>query len=154
MLIKQLPLSVPVTRKHDVRTQFSALCYRCAGDRTQVLLVTSRTTKRWITPKGWPVSNQTPLQSAEQEAWEEAGVVGKGHDQCLGIYSYLKEMDEGEDLPCVVMVYPVRVKSLARSYPERNERKRKWFTPKKAATRVLEPELARILRDFDPKLLG
>ncbi|MEO1734474.1 MAG: NUDIX hydrolase, partial [Pseudomonadota bacterium] len=68
--------------------------------------------------------------------------------------SYLKEMDEGEDLPCVVMVYPVRVKSLARSYPERNERKRKWFTAKKAATRVLEPELARILRDFDPKLLG
>jgi hypothetical protein len=53
--------------------------------------------------------------------------------------------------PCVALVYPVKVKELADRYPEKRERKRAWFSPKKAAKRVAEPELARILRDFDPK---
>jgi len=56
-------------------------------------------------------------------------------------------------LPCLVMVYPVRVKALAGTYPEEAERRRKWFSPRKAAQKVAEPELARILQDFDPRLL-
>ena len=45
------------------------------------------------------------------------------------------------------------VKSLAQDFPEKKQRRRKWFSPKKAALRVSEPELARILRDFDPRML-
>jgi hypothetical protein len=51
------------------------------------------------------------------------------------------------------MVYPVQVRSLASAYPEVNQRRRKWFSLKKAASLATEPELARILRDFDPKHL-
>lgn len=104
-------------------------------------------------PKGWPMDGKTPAQSAAQEAWEEAGVVGKPHEQCLGLYSYTKSIGDGAALPCVALVYPVRVKSLAPDFPERGQRRRKWFSPKKAAARVQEPELARILRDFDLKVL-
>ncbi len=153
MMIKQLPISVRASHKSDVRSQFAALCYRIVRGKPEILLVTTRGSGRWIAPKGWPMDGKTPAESAAQEAWEEAGVIGKAHDQCLGLYSYNKTMGRGVGLPCVAMVYPVRVKSLVTDFPEKGQRQRKWFTPKKAAARVQEPELARILRDFDVRVL-
>lgn len=153
MLIKQLPITVRGSHKSDVRSQFAALCYRVSKNKPQILLVTSRRTGRWIVPKGWPMDGKTPADCAAQEAWEEAGVIGKAHDQCLGLYSYNKVLVDSDGFPCVAMVYPVRVKSLVPDFPEKTQRRRKWFTPKKAAERVVEPELARILRDFDPKII-
>lgn len=150
-MIKQLPLSFGKAHKTDVRTQFAALCYRVKNDKVQVLLVTSRGTKRWILPKGWPVNNATPQDSAAQEAWEEAGVIGQPDPRPLGLYSYTKVQEDDADFPCVAMVYAVRVTSLSKDYPEAAERKRKWVSRKKAAAMVGEPELTRILRDFDPR---
>ncbi|MEL6564346.1 MAG: NUDIX hydrolase [Pseudomonadota bacterium] len=149
--IKQLPLSFGKGHKTDVRTQFAALCYRVKGDKVQVLLVTSRGTGRWILPKGWPINNKTPSESAAQEAWEEAGVIGRPDPRPLGLFSYVKTTGAEAGWPCVAMVYAVRVKSLESDFPEAGQRKRKWVSRKKAAAMVGEPELARILRDFDPR---
>ncbi|MCH2163806.1 MAG: NUDIX hydrolase [Marinovum sp.] len=149
----QAPLSVRVSDKRDLRTQFAALCYRVNNDKPEVLLITSRTSRRWIVPKGWPMENVTPAQAAAVEAWEEAGVKGRAIEQCVGLYSYIKLTDDGRELPCAVLVYPIKVKSLAKDFPESRERTRKWFRPKKAASRVAEPELQEILRAFDPRLL-
>jgi len=151
--IKQLPISIRADHKSDVRTQFAALCYRVSQGKVDVLLITSRRSGRWIVPKGWPMDGMTPAQSALQEAWEEAGVVGKAQDRCLGLYSYNKYVTPKSGVPCVAMVYPVLVKSLKSDFPEAGQRQRKWFSLKKAAARIGEPELARILRDFDPKML-
>lgn len=152
MLIKQLPISVHGGRKSDVRTQFAALCYRIKASKVQVLMITSRGSQRWIIPKGWPIDGKTPAGSAVQEAWEEAGVKGRSDGRCLGLYSYAKLNDGDEDLPCVAMVYAVLVRSLEKQYPEAGQRKRKWVSRKAAAKMVDEPELARILMDFDPRL--
>ncbi len=152
--LKQSPLKTATFAKRDLRTQFGALCYRVHKDETQVLLITSRTSKRWIIPKGWPLDGETPSQSAANEALEEAGVKGKNFNLCLGIYSYTKIMDEDQDdLPCAVSVFPIRVKKLLDEYPERNLRRRKWFSLKKAAGLVREPELRKIIKHFDAKLL-
>lgn len=148
---KQLPISVRGAHKSDVRSQFAALCYRIVQDKIQILLITTRGSQRWIVPKGWPMDAMTPGETAHQEAWEEAGVKGKSYEHCLGLFSYIKEIDSSQSVPCVAMVYPVRVKSLASKYPEYGQRRRKWFSPKKAAERVNEPELARILKTFDPR---
>ena len=147
------PISLHARRKTDLHTQFAALCYRIVKDKPEILLVTSLGTGRWIIPKGWPSDGMTPVESALTEAWEEAGVRGRISGPCIGLFSYQKRMTNKDDLPCVAMVYPVRVKSLADEYPEKGQRKRKWLSPKKAASRVDEPELAYILRSFDPKLL-
>ncbi|SEP72696.1 NUDIX hydrolase [Thalassovita taeanensis] len=149
----QLPLSVQAPRKTEVRTQFSALCYRVSRGQTEVLMITSRRSKRWIIPKGWPIKGKTPAQSALHEAWEEAGVRGDASDYCLGVYSYVKTSGPKRPLHCVAMVYPVRVRALSRDFPESDERRRKWFPAKKAAARVDEPELARILKTFDARRL-
>lgn len=138
--------------KTDVRTQFSALCYRVKNDKVQVLLVTSRGTGRWILPKGWPIAGQSPSDAAATEAWEEAGAKGKIDGRPLGMYTYVKEKGE-ESLPCAVMVYALKVKKTKVDYPEAKERRRKWVSLKKAAKLVNSPELARMLMNFDPRLV-
>ncbi|AVO36749.1 NUDIX hydrolase [Pukyongiella litopenaei] len=153
MLIKQLPLKLRSGGKRDVRSQFAALCYRMKRGKIEILLITSRGSKRWIVPKGWPMDGLTPADSAAREAWEEAGVIGKPNHHCIGLYSYEKLFDDS-GFPCVAMIYPVKVRSLASRFPEQGQRRRKWFSRKKAAARVKEPELARIIRDFDPRLLN
>ena len=55
--------------------------------------------------------------------------------------------------PCLAMVYPLRVKRCLSNWPEKGERTRRWFTSKKAAARVVEPELQRIIETFDPRAL-
>ncbi len=149
--MKQLPISIHGARKGDVRSQFAALCYRVRDGKVQVLLITSRNAKRWIVPKGWPMNAKTPAAAAEQEAWEEAGVQGQVTGGCLGVYSYAKDMGDGEILPVVAMVYPVKVKATLDDYPEAGQRRRKWVSRKKATRMVMEPELARLIRDFDPR---
>lgn len=149
----QLPLTVAMRRKRDVRTQFAALCYRIVHDKPEILLITSRGRKRWILPKGWPERGLTPAEGAMREAWEEAGVRGRAFDICLGVYSYYKLNPNAPKTPCLALVYPVRVKSLADEFPEAGQRSRQWVRPKRAATMVAEPELKEILKTFDPKVL-
>jgi 8-oxo-dGTP pyrophosphatase MutT (NUDIX family) len=150
-ILKQLPISIKADHKSDVRTQFAALCYRTKNDKVEVLLITTRQSGRWIVPKGWPMDGKTPAECALQEAWEEAGVIGKSRDRCLGIFSFKKIVSLENTFPCVGMIYPVRVTSLKTNFPEAGQRRRKWFSQKKAALRISEPELARIVKDFDPK---
>lgn len=147
---RQRPLRLSNGGKQGVRTQFGALCWRRRGDEIQVLLVTSRRRKRWIIPKGWPQDRATPVKAAVMEAWEEAGVEGKAKAKCLGIFSYDKFVTARQVAPCVVAIFPMRVKKLRRDFPEASQRKRKWFSLAKAATLVSEPELAAIIRGFDP----
>ncbi|MBM7066905.1 NUDIX hydrolase [Actibacterium sp. 188UL27-1] len=151
--VAQTPITVTKGGKRDIRTQFGAICYRLVQGKPQILLVTSRTRKRWIIPKGWPADGLTPAQAASQEAWEEGGVKGKSHGLCLGIYGYVKELGPSDTLPCIVAVYPLRVKTMSDTYPESGQRRRKWFSQRKAARKVDSPELREIIDHFDPRFL-
>lgn len=153
-VIKQLPLSVSNARKGDIRSQCAALCYRVRKKRPQILMITSRGMGRWIVPKGWPMQGKTPAQSAVIEAWEEAGVQGRSDGRCLGVYSYVKDLEGTREVPCIAMVFAVEVTELSARFPEAGQRERKWMSRKKAAKLVDEPELARLIRDFDPRLQG
>ena len=139
-----------VARVGGARTQNGALCWRERNGRRQILLITSRRTGRWVIPKGWPQNGEAPEDAALREAVEEAGVSGKLYPVCLGVFDYVKHPDLEDALPCVVAVYPVKVRRLLPDWEERAERRRKWFSPKKAAAEVGERELARLIKGFDP----
>lgn len=134
---------------HGPRNQCAAFCYRIVKQHPQLLLISSRETGRWILPKGWPMSDKTAAESAAREAWEEAGVEGKLRDLVLGLYAYDKLLPHNQAVPCIVAVYPLKVKKLHADFPERRERRRKWFDLKKAASRVHEPELSQIIAHFE-----
>ena len=76
------------------RVQYAALPYRLNGKtRTEVMLVTSRETRRWIIPKGWPQKGKAPHDSAAREAFEEAGVVGAVGKRAVGSFPYQKRLN-------------------------------------------------------------
>lgn len=136
----------------ELAKQIAALPMRWKEDGTfQVLMVTSRDTGRWVMPKGWTMDGKKPWTAAEIEALEEAGAVGYiGHD-VIGTYTYKKKMDDGSFVKCAVDVYPMVVKRLEYNWKERHERKRRWFSPKSAAKRVIEPKLAKLLKSLSKK---
>ena len=80
------------------------------------------------------------------EALEEAGATGFISHQPIGKYRYTKRLNERKTVDCVVTVYPMVVEKLKSRWKERKQRKRHWFSPKKAAELVAEPELVEILR--------
>jgi 8-oxo-dGTP pyrophosphatase MutT (NUDIX family) len=130
----------------DPAQQNAAICWRMRRGRVQVLLITSRDTGRWILPKGWPMDGKTAAETAACEAWEEAGVEGAIDDSGpLGFYGYEKIRMPKQSLPCLVSVFALRVTGLASKFPERKQRRRKWFDAPKAAQKVAETELRHLL---------
>lgn len=150
---KQRPIRLKKDQKRELRTQFGALCYRVRKGKLQFLLVTSRRTKRWIVPKGWPMGGQTATEAAATEAFEEAGVEGKISPVCLGLYHYTKGREGDDLLPCIVAVFPLKVTREHDDYREKNQRARKWFSRKKAAAAISDPEMRHIINSFDPRTL-
>lgn len=126
------------------------MCWRWQGNDLKVLLVTSRDTGRWIIPKGWPIPERTAAASAAAEAWEEAGVEGAVADLPIGMFHYDKIIGPVQAIPCIVSVYPILVSRLRNRFPEVLQRQREWFSPDKAAKKVIEPGLCDILRSFSP----
>lgn len=136
----------------ECRTQYGAVCWRMHRGRVEVLLVTSRDTGRWIIPKGWPISGLTPADTAAREAWEEAGVQGDVATGDLGAYGYAKALEANRSVACSVQVFGLRVARLRDKFPERKERRRKWFGVEKAARKVAEPELRALLLSLPDRL--
>jgi 8-oxo-dGTP pyrophosphatase MutT (NUDIX family) len=136
----------------DVRTQYGALCWRMHRGKVEVLLITSRDTGRWVIPKGWPIAGLAPAETAAREAWEEAGVEGDIADYGLGVFDYDKVLGPKGCIPCSVEVFGLRVAELKGKFPERKERRRKWFDFEKAARKVAEPQLRALLLALPTRL--
>ena len=83
--------------------QVAALCWRRRKGTVEVLLVTSRETRRWVIPKGWPMDGLADYNAARREAFEEAGVEGHMRREPLGTFFYEKR-GKKEVLPVTVTV--------------------------------------------------
>ena len=140
-------------RKTAPHLQYAALPYRRHSNlELEVLLVTSRETRRWIIPKGWRVQKLAPHRSAAHEAMEEAGLVGRIGNRAIGSYGYGKRLSTGSVIPCRVMIFALRVSKQLASWPEQDQRRTKWFKPETAAKAVKEPELRAIIKNLDSLL--
>jgi 8-oxo-dGTP pyrophosphatase MutT (NUDIX family) len=125
--------------------QYAALPVRRVGGKLEVLLVSSRETRRWVIPKGWPMAGRSEADSAAQEAFEEAGVEGTIAAKPIGSFAYGKRKKSGATVPLTVDVFRLDVRREHDAWPEANERTRKWMTPEQAADAVAEPELSALL---------
>ena len=132
----------------EPRTQYAALPWRKADNGPQVLLITSRETRRWVIPTGWPMKDMDPGPCAAQEAFEEAGVIGPTKRKSLGAYHYDKRLRSGRLQHVRVLVYPLEVREERDIWPEMAQRDRNWTTPGEAAGLVEEPELKALLAKF------
>lgn len=131
----------------QVRQQYAALPFRRAAG-LEVLLITSRETRRWVVPKGWPMKGRRPPGTAAREALQEAGVVGLISKTSIGSFTYIKRGLGGQSWPCRVDVFPLQVRAERTEWRERAQRTRQWFSFIEAATAVTEPELKTLILAF------
>lgn len=127
--------------------QSAVIAFRGPPDSMEVVLVSSRSGRRWVIPKGLVEPYLEPGPSAAKEAFEEAGVRGEVSAAPIGHFAYRKWGGT-----CEVDVYLMRVDAVLDDWPEAGWRKRVWLSVARAAERVERPALAEILRDA-PRLV-
>jgi 8-oxo-dGTP pyrophosphatase MutT (NUDIX family) len=135
----------------EAKRQIAAMPLRWNDGEVEVMMITSRDTKRWIVPKGWTMKDVEPWEAAAIEALEEAGVSGRISEEVFGTYSYQKRLDNGRSVLCRVRVYPMVVSNERSTWKEKADRRRAWFRVGKAAKLVQERELASLLRSLSKK---
>ncbi len=132
----------------EPRVQYAALPFRVVGADVDVLLVTSRETRRWIVPKGWPIRGLSGAEAAAREAYEEAGVIGDIAEQALGCFSYQKVMSERRQVRCDVALYALQVTRELEAWPEAAQRERRWMPWREAVNSVREDHLRELIIHF------
>lgn len=134
------------------KLQVGALCYRWTNKgELRILLITSRRTRRWIGPKGWPMRGKTHAESAATEALEEAGVEGNTANKSIGFFNYQKNVGGRKTVRCTVQVFPMEVTKMHSNYKEKGQRKMRWLKPKKAAKRADPLEFSKLIKKFAQK---
>jgi 8-oxo-dGTP pyrophosphatase MutT (NUDIX family) len=96
--------------------QFAALPFCILDEEVRVLLITTRRKQRWSVPRGWPIVPGKPHRTAEIEAYEEAGVVGKAGAQPIGRYRDRKQKGKRK-INSGIKLFPLEVKLQRKSGP-------------------------------------
>jgi 8-oxo-dGTP pyrophosphatase MutT (NUDIX family) len=134
-----------------IGVQVAALPFRIESGNLEVLVVTSRETRRWVIPKGWPIRGSRPRDVAAKEALEEAGLVGSiVGKRSIGSYHYSKRLPDNREALCRVKVFLLSVDQQLADWPEKAQREWQWVTPQMAAQMVDEGGLAELLRAAFP----
>lgn len=134
-------------RNGEPRRQVGVLPLRTLpGGEMQVMLITSRETRRWVVPKGWPMKGLKNYEAAAREAYEEAGLIGRVGRRALGSYFYQKRLKSRDTVLCQVQVFRLEVRKQLKTWPEQHERDCRWFSVPDAAEAVTEAGLAALIR--------
>ncbi len=130
----------------NTSTQTGALPYRFRDGKPELLLITSRTRRRWIIPKGSLMDGKTLAEAAAIEAYEEAGVRGEVEQEAFAGYTH--GITKTKD----VQVHLLKVTDVLDDYPEAHQRQRQWFSFGDARRRVYETELKDLLGQIETHL--
>lgn len=122
-------------------TKSAVIPYRINNGKLEILLVTSIRKKKWIIPKGYIEFNLTPFESAKKEAYEEAGVVGS--NETVEVGQFVQEKKNRKEL---IKVYTMEVDKELDDFPEKNLRKRKWFSFEDAVEKVDNAQMKSYLK--------
>jgi 8-oxo-dGTP pyrophosphatase MutT (NUDIX family) len=140
--------SVEVREPH---AQYGALPWRIT-DELEIMLLTSRDTRRWVIPKGWPMKGRKPNTTAALEALQEGGLLGSIGKKSVGSYHYRKRLKNGAVLMCQVEVFPLHVLHQRKKWPEKGRRMTQWLPYTEAAEEVAEEELRELILAFGDTL--
>ena len=117
--------------------QVAAVCYRVRGFSLEFLLVNTSAGK-WTFPKGRIDPELSGSESAEREAFEEAGARGRIEEIHFASYVDTKRAlgHENRTREILVAAYMFEVRTLVK--PEESDRNPTWFTPEDAKKKLGE----------------
>jgi len=130
--------------RHDGTIQAGALPFLFQKGRLHLVLVKNSSGNRWIVPKGQLEAHMSRQDVALMEAAEEAGVVGNiepgQRAQC--------RLEDGRHLH----LYPLRVSTLLKRWPEAATRKRSVLPFAHALARIQDKALAACIRRLSARI--
>lgn len=132
--------------KTNIYRQSGVIPYRTGKGKVEILLITSRSGRRWVIPKGIVEPHLSPRRSAAKEALEEAGIKGKLSRKSIGSFTYEKWSGT-----CHVDVFEMRVERQMEKWQEQ-VRTRRWFSVSDAAAKVDEKKLRQLIRDVGSRV--
>ena len=119
-----------------------------SADKTKVLVVQSTRRGGWVLPKGgWETDEGSAQDAACREAWEEAGIVCRAHND-LGSIPEMREPDQvtAQAPKASYRFFDAIVEKEERQWPEMNKRARQWLSYAEAASAFQDrPELLEAL---------
>jgi 8-oxo-dGTP pyrophosphatase MutT (NUDIX family) len=130
--------------------EFNQSCvipFRISNGSIELLLITSIKKQKWIFPKGYIEFNLSAFESAKKEAYEEAGVIGENETVELGAFELRKKNRSSQ-----VKIFSMEVTKELKDYPEKNLRKRKWFTIKDALENIENSDIKNFVHKLEVKV--
>jgi len=127
--------------------QSGIIPFRRKDDHIEVLLITNKKKDKWGIPKGLVEEALSASESAQKEAFEEAGIYGKIYKPSLGKYSIRKW-----DGKCRIKVFAMEVTQILDKWPEDILRRREWYTVEKAAGMVRNRKLRAMIQGLSEYL--
>ncbi len=134
----------------QTESEFKQSCvipYRILNGSIELLLITSIKKQKWIFPKGFIEFNLTAFESAKKEAYEEAGVIGENETVELGSFELKKKTQTS-----YVRIFSMEVTKELKDYPEKNLRKRKWFSLKDALDNIENEDIKNFVHNLETKI--
>ena len=121
--------------------QSGIIPFRRQGDHIEILLITNKKKDKWGIPKGLVEERLSASESAQKEAFEEAGIYGKIYKPSLGKYSIRKW-----DGKCRIKVFAMEVTQILDRWPEDILRRRQWYSVEEAVGMVKNNKLKTMIQ--------
>ena len=128
------------------KKQFGAIPFRIQAGCVEVLLVTASHSGKWQFPKGMREPGLSKRESAEQEALEEAGVIGLAYPEAVGSYHHQKA--DGRLFEVVLFAMPVLDILDEADWEEGRLRRRQWVALDAAKYWISNKELRACIKGF------
>lgn len=146
-LSARLPTGLPARegraqQKYDAdgsRLVAGCVPYHCdaATGAVHVLLISNRRRTQWIIPKGGWETDETQLEAAGRESYEEAGVRGVV-GELLAAYTHMGKHNQRQHHA----YFALKVSEVLRDWPDKGKRRRVWVALGEAGALCTRPGMA------------
>jgi ADP-ribose pyrophosphatase YjhB (NUDIX family) len=134
------PITAPPMQRGTAMLESGVLAYRRRENgELEILLVSKKRSKRWGIPKGRVNASLSFGETAANEAFEEAGVMGRVSPNSVGMFRAKRRTP----IPKIVevWVYLLEVDEVLDNWPEKEKRQIRWVSCKVAARELRNPVL-------------
>ena len=123
--------------------EIGVIPYMKKNNSLRFVIVTTRgSSDRWIFPKGQPEDDKPDIDVAGNEAFEEAGVIGRVKGKPIKI----TVKKNGNRIS--YKFYPFKVSRICRKWPERKQRRRSFVKGPKALKKIKNKPYEEVLKSF------
>lgn len=117
-------------KANNVPTQAAAVCYRVSKHNTIEFLLVQSSGKRWIFPKGRIEENENSWETAQREAFEEAGASGEIDKKQLTTFVHLKQDMKTRGVEILLLAHLLKVISIQKT--KEKGRQPTWYSTDEA----------------------